>query len=203
MGMGREEEAQSEFQKSLALAPDYIASSNLGVLHYNHRRFAESAAMTEQALRLNDKDYRLWNNLAIAYEWLGQQSKARQAFREEQSRLEQIVSLRPLDPQVQANLGVMYSQLHDRDKALTHLEAALAISPDDADILGKIGEAYENLGERSRALEYFRKALAKGWTLDDMRLNPDLRSLLSDPNARRVLEAAPPSTTKPAASATR
>ena len=159
--------------------------------------------MTEKALQINDKDYRLWNNLAIAYEWLGRPDKARQAFSEERTRLEQIVPLSPDDAEAHANLGAMYSQLHFRDKAKMQLDAALALSPEDAGILGKAGEAYENLGERSLALEYFRKALQKGWTLEDLKMNPDLRSLLSDPNARRVLEKALPSTTQRAASATR
>jgi tetratricopeptide (TPR) repeat protein len=97
----------------------------------------------------------------------------------------------------------MYSQQHLRDKAKTQLDAALALSPDDPGILGKAGEAYENLGERSLALEYFRKALQKGWILEDLKMNPDLRSLLSDPNARRVLEKALPPTTQRATSATR
>jgi eukaryotic-like serine/threonine-protein kinase len=203
ISLGKEDEAEAEFKKALALAPDYVASSNLGVIYYNHKRFAEAAAMTEQALQLNDKDYRLWNNLAIAYEWLGQPDKARQAFHQELSRLEQIVPLRPYDAEVQANLGVMYSQLHLRDKASAHLEAALAISPDEAEILGRAGEVYENLGERVQALEYFQKALRKGWVLEDLETNPDLRSLLSDRNARRALQEALPSTAKPQTSATR
>ena len=203
LSLGREDEAEAEFKKSLALAPDYVAASNLGVIYYNQKRFAEAAEMTEKALQVNDKDYRLWNNLAIAYEWLGQPDKARQAFSQELTRLEQIAPLRPDDAEVHANLGAMYSQLRLRDKAKMQLDAALALSPDDAGILGKAGEAYENLGERSLALEYFRKALQKGWTLEDLKMNPDLRSLLSDPNARRVLEKALPSTTQRGVSATR
>jgi tetratricopeptide (TPR) repeat protein len=203
LSMGQENEAEAEFKKSLALAPDYAAASNLGVIYYNQRRFAEAAEMTERALQVNDKDYRLWNNLAIAYEWLGQPDKARQAFSQELTRLEEIAPLRPDDAEVHANLGAMYSQLHLRDKAKMQLDAALALSPDDAGILGKAGEAYENLGERSLALEYFRKALQKGWTVEDLKMNPDLRSLLSDASARRVLEKALPSTTQRAAAATR
>ena len=201
--LGQTNEAVAEFKKSLALAPDYAASSNLGFIYYMQKRYAEAAAMTEQALRINNKDYRLWNNLAIAYEWLNEPEKAREAFHEELTRLEQLVPLRRDDADVQANLGVMYSQLHLRDKAKTHLDAALALSPDSGDVLGKAGEAYENLGERTLALSYFQKALHKGWTLNDLETNPDLRSLFTDPNARRALQRALPSTTQPAASAAR
>jgi len=197
--LGRDQEAEAEFKKSLALTPNYAAATNLGVIYYNQKRYAEAAAMTEQALQINNKDFRLWNNLAIAYEWLGKTEKAHEAFRQELTRLEQIAPLRSDDAEVQANLGVMYSQQHLRDKAKTHLGAALALSPDNADVLTKAGEAYENLGERSLAISYFRKALQKGTTLEDLETNPDLRSLLSDPNARRVLHRALVSTT-PAAS---
>jgi tetratricopeptide (TPR) repeat protein len=196
LSLGQEPDAEAEFKKSLALAPDYPALANLGVMYYRQKRFAESTTMTVKALSLNDKDYRLWNNLAIAYEWLGQPEKAKNAFSRELARLEQIVALKSEDAEVRANLGVMYSQRHQRSRALPHLEAALALSPDDPEILNKVGEAYEKLGERSKGLEYFQKALGKGLTLEDMELNPDLRSLLSDPSARRVLEGALPAKAK-------
>jgi eukaryotic-like serine/threonine-protein kinase len=196
LAMGRTNEAEAEFKKSLSIGPDYAAASNLGVIYYTQKRYAEAAAITEKALHINDKDYRLWNNLAITYEWLDQPGKAREAFHEELTRLEQLAPLRRDDADLQANLGVMYSQLHLRDKTKTHLAAALALSPDNPDTLGKAGEAYENLGERSLALTYFQKALHKGWTLEDLETNPDLRPLLSDPNARRVLHRALASTTQ-------
>jgi eukaryotic-like serine/threonine-protein kinase len=201
LSLGQERDAEAEFKKSLALAPDYPALANLGVMYFQQKRFAESAAMTEKALSLNDKDYRLWNNLAIAYEWLGQTEKAKNAFSRELVRLEQIVTLKSEDADVRANLGVMYAQLHQRSRALSHLEAALAFSPNDPEILCKVGEAYEKLGERSKALEYFQKTLNKGLTLGDLELDPDLRSLLSDPSARHVLQGALPAKANPQSSA--
>jgi tetratricopeptide (TPR) repeat protein/DNA-binding winged helix-turn-helix (wHTH) protein len=192
LGLGQERDAEAEFKKSLELAPDYPALANLGVMYYRQKRFAESATMTEKALSLTDKDYRLWNNLAIAYEWLGQPDKARHAFSRELGRLEQAVALQSENAEVRANLGVRYAHQHQRNRALPHLEAALALSQDDPEILSKVGEAYEKLGERGKGLEYFQKALGKGLTLEDMELNPDLRSLLSDPSARRVLQGALP-----------
>jgi tetratricopeptide (TPR) repeat protein len=201
LNLGQERDAEAEFKKSLALAQDYPALANLGVMYYRQKRFAESTTMTEKALGLNDKDYRLWNNLAIAYEWLGQPQKAKNARSRELARLEQAVALQSEDAEVRANLGVMYAHQHQRNRALPHLEAALALSPNDPEILNKVGEAYEKLGERSKGLEYFQEALGKGLTLKDMELNPDLRSLLSDPSARRVLEGALPAKAKPQPSA--
>jgi eukaryotic-like serine/threonine-protein kinase len=39
------------------------------------KRYAESAAMSEQAVRLNSNDYNVWNNLIAAYEWLNETAK--------------------------------------------------------------------------------------------------------------------------------
>jgi serine/threonine protein kinase/Flp pilus assembly protein TadD len=192
LALGKERQAEAEFKKSLTLGPDYVAFTNLGAVYYNQKRFAEAATVWKQALTINDKDYRLWNNLAIAYEWLGQPDKAKQAFSQELERLEQLAPLSPDDAEIHANLGTMYSQQRLRDKTKTQLDAALALSPEDPAILGKAGESYENLGERSLALDYFRKALQKGGTMDDLEMNPDLRPLLSDPSARRVLEKSMP-----------
>lgn len=197
LSLGQQADAEAEFKKALALAPDYPALANLGFMYYRQKRFAESATMTEKALSLNDKDYRLWNNLAIAYEWLGQPEKAMNARSRERARLEQIVALKSEDAEVRANLAVVYAQQHQRSRTLPHLEAALALAPDDPEILNKAGEAYEQLGDRAKGLEYFQKALQKGLTLEEMELNPDLRALLSDPNARRVLQAALPAKANP------
>lgn len=190
MSLGRDAEAETEFKQALSLAPDYSSFTNLGVLYYNQKRFPEAAAMLERALQLNDKDYLLWNNLAVAYEWLGEQEKARNAFGRELAVLEQVLPVRGDDPQVRASLAIVYSQRHMRKKALSHMEAALALSPNDPDVLNKAGEVYENLGERQSAIEYFEKALRQGLTLEDMAMNPDVRSLLSDPKAQRLLKKA-------------
>jgi len=93
----------------------------------------------------------------------------------------------------------MYSQKHLRDKAKTHLDAALALSPDNADVLTKAGKLMR-ISANVRWRLIFQKALQKGTTLEDLETNPDLRSLLSDPNARRVLHRAWVSTIPAAAS---
>jgi tetratricopeptide (TPR) repeat protein len=94
--------------------------------------------------------------------------------------LEKTAQLKSEDASVQSELGLLYSQLRLRDKAVPHLEAALALSPNTGRILADVGEAYENLGERRKALRYIGQALQNGWTLDDLQRNPDLRSLLLD-----------------------
>ena len=58
------------------------------------------------------------------------------------------------------------------------------LSPDDPNILEIAGTAYEDLGDRAQALRYIEKSLQKGYTLANMKSNPELQGLLSDPSFR-------------------
>ena len=53
-------QGEAALKKSIELAPSYGAYANLGNLLLIQNRFAESAAVTEKALQLNDKDYIVW-----------------------------------------------------------------------------------------------------------------------------------------------
>src|ERR1019366_5392511 len=59
-------EAEQILRKSIALGPSYQAFTNLGYLYIQQQKYAEAADAEEKALQLNDKDYPVWGNLAIA-----------------------------------------------------------------------------------------------------------------------------------------
>jgi eukaryotic-like serine/threonine-protein kinase len=177
-------EAEKELQKSLRLEPTYPAYANLGYLYNQEGKYAESAAATEKALQLNDKDYPVWGNLAIANEGLKNKERAGQAFDRELALLEQVVRDSPRDALAQSNLALLYAKKNLRDKAISRIQSALALSPDDADILENAGEVYENLGDRAQALQYIEKSLEKGHALAGLKNTPDLKGLIADPRFR-------------------
>jgi len=154
----------------------------LGYLYLQERRFAESAAMTEKALQINDKDYVVWGNLRLAYTWLKQDDKAVSARERELALAVQAAKMQPLDARVQGELGLMYAKKKLSDSALPHLQSALALAPDNPDVLSDVGEAYEDLGDRKMALHYIELSLQKGYALDALKNNPELQELLVDPN---------------------
>jgi len=174
--------AETAFQKSIALGPTYSVYANLGYLYLQERRFAESAAMTEKALQINDKDYVVWGNLRLAYTWLKQDDKAVSARERELALAVQAAKMQPLDARVQGELGLMYAKKKLSDSALPHLQSALALAPDNPDVLSDVGEAYEDLGDRKMALHYIELSLQKGYALDALKNNPELQELLVDPN---------------------
>jgi eukaryotic-like serine/threonine-protein kinase len=177
-------DAQAALTKSVAITPSYPAYANLGSLYFNQGRYAESAAMTEKALQINDKDYQVWYNLLLSYQWLGQKDKAANAAERTMSLLEALVQTKPQDPEIQSALGMLYAEQKKPDKAVPHIEAALALGAKDNRVLGDAGEAYESMGNRTLALRYLHESLKAGETLDGLRTRPGLQTILNDPSFR-------------------
>jgi len=174
--------AEAAFQKSIQLSPNYQAYANLGWLYMNQNRYAESAAATRKALELNDKDWRVWSNLQLAYTWLKDDEKLRPVRAKTLSLLEQYASVNSQEAPVQSMLSMLYAEDKLREKALTHANSALALAPKDPWILADIAETYEDLGDRKRAIQFARDSLKKGYTLADLKQRPALLGLLADPS---------------------
>jgi len=176
--------AEAALKKSIELGPSYSAYTNLAYLYMNEKRYAESVAMSQKALQMNDQNYVVWANLMTAYQALNQTANFEAARERVRSLLEVKVKAQPHDSLAQVSLAEIYAQVGLRENALTRVQAALAGSTDDPNVLELAGETYEILGDRHHALENIEKALQKGYPADDLKDSPELKNLLSDPNFR-------------------
>lgn len=176
--------AEAAFQKSIQLAPNYQAYANLGSLYIDQKRYAEAADATRKALELNDKDWRVWANLQLAYAWLKDDEKMRAARSRALNLLERYASLNSQDASVQSMLSTYYAEDKLREKALACVNAALRLAPRDPWILADIAEAYDDLGDRRRAIQFAQDSLKNGYTLTDLQERPALSGLLADPSFR-------------------
>jgi eukaryotic-like serine/threonine-protein kinase len=176
--------AEAAFQKSIQLAPNYPAYANLGYLYMDEKRYAEAAEATRKALELNDKDWRVWANLLVAYEWLKDDEKMRPIRARTLQLLEQYAALNSQEAAVQSMLSTFYADDKLRDKALARVDSALALAPKDASVLADIAETYDELGDRRQAIRYANESLNNGYTLSDLQRRPALQGLLADPSFR-------------------
>lgn len=174
-------QAEQALKKSIELNPGYPAFANLGMLYMQEHRYAESAAATEQALKINGNDYMVWNNLMIAYEGAQEPDKAAAARRTAEGLAEKVVTRNSRDATALSTLATFYAADKMSEKALARVRTALALAPDDPNVLSNAGEAYEFLGDREQALQYIEKSIAKGYALDDIRNTPGLQALVADP----------------------
>ncbi|WP_260734822.1 serine/threonine-protein kinase [Tunturiibacter lichenicola] len=174
--------AEEPLKKSIQLSPSYAAYANLGSLYIQQHRHAESVAATEKALQLNGKDYMVWNNLLVEFEWLHDQAGVERAKKRLVPLLEQTVQLRPQDAIAQAVLAVMQAKNKDRQQAVDHIQTAVALEPEDPMVLQNAADVYEMEGDRKRALGYLEQALQKGLDLNRAKNDPDSQALFLDPN---------------------
>ncbi|MFZ3333587.1 MAG: protein kinase, partial [Candidatus Acidiferrales bacterium] len=136
-------DAEQALKKSVELSPSYNGYANLGSLYLTEKRYSESAAATEKALQFNGFDFRVWENLASAYDWLQQKDKAGQARERATELAENASKAQPRDAQVQSALAILYARKKLRDKSLMRIHAALALNSDDPRVLVDVGQAYE------------------------------------------------------------
>ena len=173
--------AEQALKKSIAISPSYVAYANLGLLYIEEKRFQDGAAMTEKALQLNDKNYMVWSNLVEAYEAINEPDKAKAAQRRAEEMAERVVAMKPQDALAQSTLAAMYAQDKDTAKAESKIATSLALAPNDPNVLSNIGEAYELLGDRTKALECIEKSISKGYAVENIVNDPNLKALVADP----------------------
>ncbi len=176
-----QKDAEQALKKSIQLNPSYGAYANLANLYLTEQRYAESAELTENALKLNDKDYMVWNNLLLAYEWLQEKDKAETARQRMRELLEQSVKVSPNDATAQATLAAVYAHYGLNVQAESRIQTSLALAPEDAGVLSSVASAYELMGKRDQAITEMRKAIQKGFALDQVKVDPEMTALISDP----------------------
>ena len=182
----KDADAEHHLKRSIELQPSYAAYTNLGALCLRQKRWSEAAAATRSALEISATDWNAWGNLGLAYEWLGRKAEAEEAYRQELAQLENLSKISGDRVEVQAELGILYSKWGSREKSVPLLNASLARAPDDPSVLAAAAEAYENLGDRGLALDYTRKALSRGWTLNQLEINPGFQKLIQDSRFREI-----------------
>ena len=180
--------AREMFERSLAAEPNDRAYTNLSVLYYMEEAYVEAAAMSEEALKLNDTSYIAWANLANAYFWVPEKREAAmEAFRKAAALAEEQLEVTPEDRRVLTSLAAYYAVLGESDRALSLIDRALEIAPDDPQVMYFAGHTYEQIGEREKALEWIGRALESGYSRSQVERDPWLRELQKDERFAKLL----------------
>ena len=150
----------------------------------NEKRYAESVAMSQKALQLNDKNYLVWANLMSAYQALNQKDNADAARDRAIALLEKTVKLQPQDALTQVSLALFYAQEGPREKALTRVQAALARAPENLKCLNLRAKRTRISATAPTLSSTSRKPCKRAILSMTSRVPPSSKMLLSDPNFR-------------------
>lgn len=136
--------------------PDsYRGQGNLANALGERGRLAEALVHFQQALRLNQKDARIYLNLGMTLVRLGQPGRALSYL--------SIAAMNAGEnlPEAQLEYAIGLQQAGRPREALVYYREALRLAPDNVRILNGIGEALLLAGRAYLAQRYFRQALRR------------------------------------------
>jgi cytochrome c-type biogenesis protein CcmH/NrfG len=191
--MGRYDEAVQALERSVAIQPLATAYSNLGVIYYALGRYGQSVGVSEKALELADQnsrnDYLLLGNLADAYRWTPELAdKAPETYRRAIQAAERHLGVNPHDPKILSAVAVYWVKLAENQKGLAAIERARRLAPSDGAVGYKAVVVYELAGRRARALEALGGVLASGYSVEEIRREPELAQLRRDPGYEQIMK---------------
>lgn len=136
--------AQSALGKAARLNPNDSETFELyGKVLQDKGLWAESALAYGRCLELDGSRVEARVNLAVALSHLGRLDEARQSF-------DKAAAQSPKDPQIHANLGLLWMRLKNPDKALGSFERARSLDGSDAVVLANLCQLYN---QKERYLE--------------------------------------------------
>ena len=171
--------AEAALRKSIELAPNYTAYSNLSILYLNQQRYPEAVREARAALDHNDKDWVAWDNLLVAYSWVRDEANIGPTRTKVLSLLEESLALSPKQPSVHSRLSTLYAEDKKRDKAVALATTALALDPKDSVVLTDLTETFEALGDHKKAMQYAHASFENGG-LSDLKRRPSLKTLVAN-----------------------
>jgi len=175
---GKYDEAIPILERSLTIRPTADALTNLGTAYFQMRRYAESAAKFEEAVKLDPKNYVMWGNLGDAYYWApGRRPEAAAAYGTAIALGQEDLRLNPHDAQLLGYLAAYHAMRGERKPALDNLVASLRLKPKSPDLLFNAGIVYQQLGDTKRALDVLEQAVALGVSPEMLRDTPNFDAL--------------------------
>ena len=128
--------AQDEYKKALKIESNNARFlNNIGYSYYLSSDFGNSIKHYKRGLKITPNDRRMHNNIGLAYGRKGDYDEAKEHF---------IIAVGEVGAYL--NLGYLYTQDGEQDKAIKSYEAALKIKPDSLPAMSNLAQLYERKG---------------------------------------------------------
>ncbi len=186
--MGDYAGAAAAFQKSLGLQPTSGTYTNLGTALFFQGLYRESVQAFERAVELTPSNFLLWGNLGDAYRWVpGNAAKSAEAYTRAIQLLREQLAKEPSQGPNRSRLALYLAKTGDTASAL--VELGKVMTPDVAEVntLFRGAVTYELAGRRDEALAALQRALERGYSLIEIRMDPELANLRTDVRYHRLV----------------
>ena len=155
-------------EKTDELKPDSADTFiNMGYEYFNKKDYKKAIECYEKAIELKSDTLELvyWN-MGQAYGALGNQEKAKECINKvleikcdkEIANYKNAIKLNPNDAVAYANMGNMFADKDDYEKAIECYKKAIEIDPTFREVYNNMGDAYKASGNQVKANECYKKA---------------------------------------------
>ncbi len=175
--------------------------NNIGIVHFYKKEYAKALDIYNKSLSIRKQTYQgshhtiaaSYNNIGIVYKNIGEYDKALEYLNKSLSiRLQSLGKNHPKLVYSYHEIGSIYREQRKFDKALDILNESLRIRlkifgkrhPLVSEIYQEIGKVYEKQNELNKALRNYQKsiiALFPDFNEKDIRVNPTLKNMSSEP----------------------
>ena len=188
MQLDQLDDARANIQRALQINPDAPAYEELSWLDIETGAYTDATAASQKAAEIEPTSYAAWQSLGDAYRMTPENQQASfDAYKNAIKFGEETRKKQPKDAEVIASLADCYARVGDLSRAASSIRQALLLSPNDPRVNYLAGQAAELVGDRAQAARLIAKCIGVGYSLAEIKRNPDLKSLLSDPRFRQQL----------------
>jgi tetratricopeptide (TPR) repeat protein len=150
--LGQHDQALGFIEAALAIRPDAMALSNLGLVQTALERFDEAVRSCDRAIALAPDCAAAFNNRAAALISLRRYAEALESC-------DRAIALKPDYAEALSNRGFALTNLRRFAEALDSCERAIALRPDFAEALNNRGVALVDLRRHAEALRSYDRAI--------------------------------------------
>jgi tetratricopeptide (TPR) repeat protein/TolB-like protein/predicted Ser/Thr protein kinase len=185
---GRWADAEGMFQKSISIHRSATGYSNLGTVIFFQGHYAEAARMFEKATEMTPKAEYLWGNLADAYRWApGEHDKAAAAYAKAIGLVEGDLQVNPKSAESWSHLALYRAKTSQQQAAIQAIQKAAQFGPNDVTVTYYTALVYHLAGDQAQALVWLKRAIAKGYSLHEIRADPEWNGLKNDPAFQKLV----------------
>ncbi len=186
-GMGDYAGAAAAFQKSIGIQPTASAYTNLGTALFFEGLYRDSLQAFERAVELEPSRAILWGNLADAYRWVpGNTAKSSDAYGRAIQIAREVLAKDSENLTNRSRLALYLAKSGDITGSLVEL-AKVPRDAAEVNVLFRGAVTYELAGDRANALAMLELALDRGYSLTEVRMDPELATLRTDARYHRLI----------------
>jgi eukaryotic-like serine/threonine-protein kinase len=179
--LGEAETAREMYEKLVQVSPDPIFMSNLAQTLLYLGQYDRAIQFAEKAASLGSYDPEILGTLGDIYRWSpGYSAKAVAVFEKAILLTEKRLLVNPKEVEDCSNLAVYLAKTGRKERAIVEIQKAVQLDPLDVRSRGREAVVYEVCGQRAEALKALKEAIMLGFTIPEIKFEPEFRQLIKD-----------------------